>query len=991
MIFLNGQHTGECKWTELKSISFTAIGVSEGVKIYCTNIEFSKATKISLTNVTLNHCYISCSSSSALVFVMLSGIAQNSTQINIQHIECAETYANGNLIILENSLFQNHSSISGTLCFIGKRNELAINMTNSSLFLGKSTTIMLASNHTLHRYIVFLNFSTLDIESFAHITFLGNILCLEMFDSTLNIMSNASMTFKNNSKMDDEGVAMFAVRSNLTIEGDLQFINTSAMSEAAINLQISYMNIIKNAKLIFVNNLAQRQAGAFLAGDSVINIEHNASVTFINNKSENKVGAMAMLTSALYMRHSTSIVFINNSAIKTGGAFYPEYSNVQLENNAKILFINNSAENGGAMAIRSSTLNIGNNAMVTFTNNSALVEGGGIIIQNCSMVVESNAKLTFINNSAPEQAGAFELIYSSLHLKNHATLKFINNSGFTGAGMGGALFSFASQIYIENSTEVTLTFMGNSARRGGAMALMASTYVLKNGESNMTFENNSAQEFGGAIYVDPDRLKIQSAEIQFGHCLYSAQSDLAQHNIFFINNDGEFAGNDVYGASLYSCNKTSVDVFQNCSKSHSSLVSGDPIRVCICDKYKPQCHNTSYMRYVYPGETFSIPLVVVGGDWGITRGTVYATFNDSTSTLKPHSQYYHWINTTQCTFLNYTVYGNPRQSAQLVLSVNSYSKPRFTSSDNKSTTENLYFTSVYIDLKFSPCPPGFSLQGNPQGCDCYHVLTDNGVQCEIYEGRSLFSWNTTLWINASSQNFIYSKRCPFNYCTYTKRVTDDPNVQCAFNRAGRLCGGCKENFSLAIGSSHCIYCQNNLHMSLFIFFAAAGFVLVIFISALNLTVTQGMVDGVIFYANIVSAYEATLFPETLHGELQFFKIFIAWLNLDFGIESCFIKGLNAFWKTWLQFVFPFYIWSIAGLMIVAARHSTRLTYLLGSRAVPVLATLVLLSYTKLLKSAVSVLGFSIITVYFEQNVSYTGITCRVQNNRRSSVNFRAFI
>ena len=907
MIFLTGQHTGECKWTELKSISFTAIGVTESVKIYCTNIEFSKATKMSLTNVTLNHCYISCSSSSALVFVMLSGIAQNNTQINIQHVECAETYANGNLIILENSLFQNHSSISGTLCFIGKRNELAIHMTNSSLFLGKNTTIMLASNHTFHRYIVFLNFSTLNIESFAHITFLDNILCLAMFDSTLNIMSNASMTFKNNSKMDDEGVAMFAVRSYLTIEGDLQFNNTSGMSEAAINLQISHMNIIKNAKLIFVNNLAQHQAGAFLAGDSVINIEHNASVIFINNKSEKKVGAMAMLKSTLNIRHNTSIAFINNSAITSGGAFFPEYSNVTLENNAKILFINNSAETGGAMEIRSSMFTIGYNANITFINNSAFVEGGGIFIRNCSMNVESNARLIFINNSAPGQAGAFELVSSSLHLKNHATLKFINNSASTGAGMGGAFFSFASLIYIEDFTGVTVTFIGNSARRGGAMALMASTLNFMSGNSNITFENNSALESGGAIYVDPDLLRIQSARIDFSHCLYSAPSDHAKHNVYFINNDGKVAGNDVYGASLYSCNKTFVHVYLNNNSSLLSSVSGDPIRVCICDKYnKPQCGNTYIQtaRYVYPGEILSIPLVLVGGDWGTTSGILYATLNHSKSLLKP-SHSYPWIEAKQCTSLNYTVYTNRSQSVQLVLSANSYQYSTYTVIDDEYLTDTLHFTSVYINLTFSPCPPGFSLQGNPQGCDCYHVLTDNGVQCEIYEGRSLFSWNTTFWINASSQNFIYSKRCPFNYCTYTKRVTDDPNVQCAFNRAGRLCGGCKENFSLAIGSSHCIYCQNNLHMSLFIFFAAAGFLLVIFISALNLTVTQGMVDGVIFYANIVSAYEATLFPETLHGELQFFKIFIAWLNLDFGIESCFVKGLNAFWKTWLQFVFPF--------------------------------------------------------------------------------------
>ena len=74
-----------------------------------------------------------------------------------------------------------------------------------------------------------------------------------------------------------------------------------------------------------------------------------------------------------------------------------------------------------------------------------------------------------------------------------------------------------------------------------------------------------------------------------------------------------------------------------------------------------------------------------------------------------------------------------------------------------------------------------------------------------------------------------------------------------------------------------------------------------------------------------------------------------------------LNNLNAFWKSWLQFVFPFYLWSIAGLMIVLARYSTRLTALFGNRAVPVLVTLILLSYMKLLRTSVEILHFSILT------------------------------
>jgi hypothetical protein len=226
------------------------------------------------------------------------------------------------------------------------------------------------------------------------------------------------------------------------------------------------------------------------------------------------------------------------------------------------------------------------------------------------------------------------------------------------------------------------------------------------------------------------------------------------------------------------------------------------------------------------------------------------------------------------------------------------------------------------------------------------VLTDNGVSCNIFKSEATIVWNTSLWITLSAKKVILSKHCPFDYCMDTKVIKGASVDQCSFNRAGRMCGGCKENYSLAIGSSHCIYCSNDNNLTLLMFFAAAGFLLVTFISVLNLTVTQGMINGLIFYANIVWTYQSVLFPNQMPSNLKliFFKTFIAWLNLDFGIEICFINNLNAFWKSWLQFVFPFYLWSIAGLMIMLAQQSTRLTVLFGNRAVPVLVTLILLSY-----------------------------------------------
>ena len=68
---------------------------------------------------------------------------------------------------------------------------------------------------------------------------------------------------------------------------------------------------------------------------------------------------------------------------------------------------------------------------------------------------------------------------------------------------------------------------------------------------------------------------------------------------------------------------------------------------------------------------------------------------------------------------------------------------------------------------------------------------------------------------------------------------------------------------------------------------------------------------------------------------------------------------------------------------MAAKYSTRLTNLLGNRGVPVLGTLFLLSYVKLLQISFSVIKFSTLTYYDDEsttlvwskdgNISYTDL------------------
>ena len=100
------------------------------------------------------------------------------------------------------------------------------------------------------------------------------------------------------------------------------------------------------------------------------------------------------------------------------------------------------------------------------------------------------------------------------------------------------------------------------------------------------------------------------------------------------------------------------------------------------------------------------------------------------------------------------------------------------------------------------------------------------------------------------------------------------------------------------------------------------------------------------------------------GSAIFIKstIAISWLNLDFGIPTCFYTGLDYYSYTWLQFVFPFYLWFLVGLVILACKYSSRAMKLFGSNPVAVLATLVLMSYSKLLHTSQQILSY--VTVYY---------------------------
>ena len=566
-----------------------------------------------------------------------------------------------------------------------------------------------------------------------------------------------------------------------------------------------------------------------------------------------------------------------------------------------------------------------------------------------------------------------------------------------------ALNLFHSSIHLKG----TVLFFNNSGVNGGALSLTSSQLIIENG-AEVQFTNNNATAHGGAIYIDDASLFVYEA-YKYYNCFYTLMNydNTSTYRVVFSGNSAQLGGEHIYGASLksyctatitkpptYSCQilHSSPDVFKfdNPSLEGLSPISGQPMRVCLCNKLGiPECINVSNivplqaLEYI-PGEKASFSVSLVGGDFGWTTGTLYISRpgQNAKSSID--------IDKTNCSTVDYTIVQQSKDNQNEVLCLSTArSAQRLCKREGlqnyNSHMQNLiehyhqwnvidpYLldTPILLNISYHQCPPGFYLEGPPYRCVCHSALkvadqlNDGG--CLIENGTGYIT-RTSRWFNASHTKVITSEMCPSEYCRDDTEagyinLNNSHDAHCAHNHTGILCGGCIDNNSVALGSTHCIYCPNKNNLGLIVFFAAAGLLLVFFISILNLTITQGLVNSIIFYANIVWAHESIFFPSSSHTVLLVFRTFIAWLNLDFGIQLCFFRGLDAYGKTWLQYAFPVYISIIAGLMIVGAKLSKKLTTLVGNKAVPLIDTLLLLSYVKLLRTIVDSLAFSELKTY----------------------------
>ena len=343
----------------------------------------------------------------------------------------------------------------------------------------------------------------------------------------------------------------------------------------------------------------------------------------------------------------------------------------------------------------------------------------------------------------------------------------------------------------------------------------------------------------------------------------------------------------LYGGAIDNCDLgpyNSGPVFDKVvhyeANNTASSISSDPFHICLCNlNNRPNCSQSKKTLSVYPGETFRVSVVAVGQRDGIVPSAI----RSHTDKGELASSQYIQQTTKMCTTLNYTVFSQEDVSLELY-------------PEGPCST-----VGAKLLLKLSThrrCPPGFSLENSSMSCICDPVLQKYTNHCNITNGLEQISRESgdTFWVGYDqSHRLTVHPQCPFDNCVShaVNFSLNNTDMQCAYNRSGLLCGACKNEYSLVLGTSHCRQCTN-YHLYLLTVFALMGVALVVLLLACKLTESTGTLSGLVFYANIVGV-NRTIFLPVISTDA--FSVFIAWLNLDFGIETCFYNGMDAYSKT----------------------------------------------------------------------------------------------
>ena len=705
----------------------------------------------------------------------------------------------------------------------------------------------------------------------------------------------------------DVATASFQGNVHILFNGTTKFINnTSPQLWGVLQVTGANASITIIGQSYFIGN----QGGTIIlsyakpSNPSIISGE----ATFIDNDS-------GILLRASDIRLEGNFIFTNNRISSLGCIDASRGSDVMM--NGTMLMNFNTAKTKSAIYSYNSSISM-YCIYCHFANNSRVDDGGTVFALRSKLSLNGN--ISFTSNLATNRGGAIEAINSEIFLSGHHI--YTNNSAVAGGVLSLGLFS------VIHLNDLAVTFEHNKAEKG---AIFHHDDTL-----------NAVDCLNDAALPSPiEPLFVRT------QCFFSKPENV---DILHTGNVASEVGNVLYGGNLKRCNQKKADeIFIDLFNTDDSIqnITSNPYQIVFC-KNDGQPSSNYYMNITtIPGKSFSLSVAGLNQLGKPISSTIRAEVSaESNTTARLGSFQSSRLSNNSCAELRYSVF---TQAPRIHLTLYA-----------EGPCNKLGTAAKVVRIELGPCPDGFELVEDE--CICEADLLKYTTLCNVDDETI---WNGgNFWAgglyddNGSYIGIVSFPNCPFGYCK--KEAVNftllDPDKQCAHYRSGTICGQCMLNYSLTLGNVQCSNCSkvnSGVTFGLLIVFAFVGIILVILLILLKMTVASGTMNGLIFYANTVDANRDIFIPQG-----GWVRVFISWLNLDFGFSTCFYSGMDMYGYTWLQFLFPFYIWMLILILIVISRHSAWVTKRVGSNPVAVLATLIILSYAKLLRTIITVFYFA---------------------------------
>ena len=596
------------------------------------------------------------------------------------------------------------------------------------------------------------------------------------------------------------------------------------------------------------------------------------------------------------------------------------------------------------------------------------------------VTASGNGPTTILTNSDNSAAFVFLSILNITVSGRDGT----NGSSFTNNSPGVFLI-VGGQLYLQGVVQ----FANNTGLRGGAISMYDYALVFILEGSRVSFLYNSALQVGGAFYADsPSTGNSPTCVFQViaSRRVFSV-SALDQLNISmtFVGNKALDGGNSVYVNPLYGCatlpesSLVDLSIMFDSSRLYSALftfespvmnnlseISSLAQHVCMCSPGQlltsEVCLSSRGLNItIVPGQHFTMQLFPADLIFNPVSSIVFITINsDSKSHRLGRGQQSAQLKGGKCTTVDFDLFGPENSEVSLFL----------------HTQQGTSLLQVNVVME--SCPLGFIpvTQDSDIMCVCDPFITEVGSSCNITThtvSRRTSSWlggieggNSSEGVNSSDAMVAYVQVCPIGFCNNTFESVDLEVVDqlCKPGRTGVLCGGCKGNLSVVFGSAECLECSSYWLFSIF-GYAIAGVVVVLILFFLDYTVSQGSLisTGIIFYVNIVSVNSNILFQSNNRG---FLFIWISLLNLELGFPLCFYDGMSEAFKAGVQCVFPAYLLTIVLVIIVLSRYSHVIAKETSSHSIHVLAALIYLSFSKMLRYVIDIMSYA--TVHSKERV-----------------------